>query len=67
MNYGDKKFEEDFLKAKDLKVVVKFEKDNSPEGKIRAKQARAIICEMILLAQKRGRPARQEEILDDAA
>lgn len=58
---------EDFKKAKDLKVVVNFEKDDNPEGIQRARQAKMIICEMILLGKKRGRPSQKEEELNEAA
>ena len=56
-----------FKKAKDLKVVVKFERDNSPEGIQRSMQAKLIICEMILLASKRGRPSEKEEEQNEVA
>lgn len=56
-----------FLKAKDLIVKVKFENDNSPEGKLRMFQAKEIICQLILLGQKKGRPVSEEEILDEVA
>jgi hypothetical protein len=58
---------DEYKKAKDLKVVVRFESDNSPEGIQRTKQAKMIICELILLGQKRGRPAEKEEDLNEAA
>lgn len=58
---------DEFKKAKDLKVVVKFESDNSHEGIQRTKQAKMIICEMILLGRKRGRPAEREQELNEAA
>ena len=57
----------EFKKAKDLKVVVKFESDNTPEGIQRSRQAKMIICEMILLGQKRGRPSEKEGELHEAA
>lgn len=57
----------EFLKAKDLVVKVSFEKDDTPEGKLRSEQARMIICEMILLAKKRGRPSKKDEELNEAA
>ena len=57
----------EFLKAKDLKVIVNFELDSSPEGKQRSKQAKLLICEMILLAKKRGRPSQKEENLHEVA
>lgn len=56
-----------FSKAKDLIVKVKFENDNSPEGKLRMFQAKDIICQLILLGQKKGRPMNREEILDEVA
>nr|BFD65268.1 hypothetical protein HAGR004_02900 [Bdellovibrio sp. HAGR004] len=56
-----------FSKAKDLIVKVKFENDNSTEGKLRLSQAKDIICQLILLGQKKGRPVIQEEILDEVA
>ena len=58
---------DEYKKAKDLKVVVNFEKDDSPEGIQRSKQAKVIICEMILLGRKRGRPSQKEEELNEAA
>ena len=57
----------DFKKARELKMVVKFEADNSPEGIQRSRQAKALICEMILLGRKRGRPSFKEEELNEAA
>lgn len=57
----------EFVKAKDLKVVVKFEADNSPEGILRMKNAKEIICQLILLGQKKGRPSKFEEELDEVA
>lgn len=56
-----------YRKAKDLKVIVSFEKDDSPEGKLRAEQAKAIICQLILLSRKKGRPSLKEENVDEAA
>lgn len=58
---------DEYLKAKDLVVKVSFEKDTSPEGVLRCQQARAIICELLLLAKKRGRPSMKEEELNEAA
>ena len=57
----------EYLKAKDLVVQVSFEKDESPEGIYRSAQAKKLICELILLGKKRGRPLPQEEVLDEAA
>jgi hypothetical protein len=56
-----------YAKAKDLKVIVKFERDDSPEGILRVKLVKEIICQLILLGQKRGRPSTQREELDEAA
>lgn len=56
-----------FSKAKDLILKVKFENDNSSEGKLRIAQAKDIICQLILLGQKKGRPVTREEILDEVA
>ncbi len=56
-----------FSKAKDLIVKVKFENDSTPEGKLRLSQAKEIICQLILLGQKKGRPMSREEILDEVA
>ena len=56
-----------FLKAKDLIVKVKFENDDSPDGKLRMFQAKEIICQLILLGQKKGRPVSGGEILDEVA
>lgn len=56
-----------FSKAKDLIVKVKFEYDNTTEGKLRLAQAKDIICQLILLGQKKGRPVAREEILDEVA
>lgn len=56
-----------FSKAKDLIVKVKFENDDSTEGKLRMSQAKDIICQLILLGQKKGRPVTREEILDEVA
>lgn len=56
-----------FSKAKDLIVKVKFENDSTPEGKLRLSQAKEIICQLILLGQKKGRPVSREEILDEVA
>ncbi len=58
---------DEYLKAKDLVVKVSFEKDTSTEGVLRSKQARVIICELLLLAKKRGRPSKKEEELNEAA
>lgn len=63
----DDEHRKEFKKAKDLKVIERFETDNSPEGKLRMEQARAIICQLILLSKKRGRPSRQKEEFDAAA
>ncbi len=56
-----------YTPAKDLNVVVKFENDDSPEGKMRLKLAREIICQLILLGQKRGRPSQVEEQIHEVA
>ena len=64
---GSKNSRDQHVKAKDLKVVVKFERDDSVDGKMRVHHAKEIICQLILLGQKRGRPAGNEEILDEAA
>ena len=56
-----------FAKARDLVVFVKFKRDESPEGISRSKLAKQIICQLILLGQKRGRPSADEEILNEAA
>ncbi|MCK6598268.1 MAG: hypothetical protein L6Q37_07875 [Bdellovibrionaceae bacterium] len=56
-----------FSKAKDLVVKVRFENDSTPEGKLRLSQAKEIICQLILLGQKKGRPVSREEILDEVA
>lgn len=56
-----------YSKAKDLTVVVNFEKDDSQEGKLRVEQARALIAELILLAKKRGRPTQSQEEFYEAA
>ncbi len=64
---GENPRKEDFKKARELKVVVNFEMDDSPEGIQRSKQAKMIICEMILLGRKRGRPSEKEEELNEAA
>ena len=56
-----------FLKAKDLKVVVKFEQDKTLEGISRTKLAKEIICQLILLGQKKGRPSAQEDEQNEAA
>ena len=58
---------ESYVKARDLKVVVKFERDESPEGIIRSKRVKELICQFILLGMKRGRPSKQEESLDEVA
>jgi hypothetical protein len=57
----------EFLKAKDLAVKISFENDETSEGKLRSKQARMIISELILLAKKRGRPSKKDEELNEAA
>ncbi len=59
--------EDTFSKARDLTVKVKFENDSTPEGKLRMSQAKDIICQLILLGQKKGRPVIREEILDEVA
>lgn len=56
-----------YSKAKDLTVVVNFEKDDSQDGKLRVEQARALIAELIILATKRGRPAKSQEEFYEAA
>jgi hypothetical protein len=56
-----------FVKAINLRVVSKFEIDDSPEGISRMMQAKTIVCDMILLGTKRGRPALQEENISEAA
>ncbi len=61
------KQQDEFKKATDLKVVVTFERDDSAEGKMRSSQAKTIICQLILLAQKRGRPSMKEEVFNEAA
>jgi hypothetical protein len=55
------KTREAFKKAKDLRVIVKYERDDSPEGKLRIEQAKNIICSLILLSKKRGRPSKKEK------
>ena len=56
-----------FKKAMDLKVISRFEIDESPEGISRMNQAKIIVCDLILLGQKRGRPFLQEENISEAA
>lgn len=56
-----------FLKVKDLVVKVNYEEDSSPDGILRSKQARAVICELLILAKKRGRPSMKDEELNEAA
>ena len=58
---------EEYAKAKDLVVKVSFVKDTSPEGIFRSQQAKRLICDLILLGKKRGRPSKTEEVLDEAA
>ena len=48
-------------------MKVNFEHDESSQGISRAQQAKALICELILLAHKRGRPSKKERELDEAA
>lgn len=57
----------EYKKAKDLKVIVRFEKDDSSEGKMRVAQVRSIICQLILLGKKRGRPSKEKEGIHAAA
>ena len=61
---GQKK---EYKKAKDLTVVIKYEIDKSPEGQMRFDQTRDIICQLIYLGMKKGRPAKVKEELDEAA
>lgn len=56
-----------YRKAKDLTVVVKFEQDNSLEGILRFKNAKEIICQLILLGRKKGRPSVHDEEFNEAA
>lgn len=56
-----------FLPASELSIEVLFETDDSFEGVLRARQAKRIIAEMILLSKKRGRPSHKQEIEDEAA
>lgn len=56
-----------YSKAKDLVVTVKFENDDSTEGKIRTRLAKEIVCHLILLGQKKGRPSKKEVPSDVAA
>lgn len=56
-----------YVKAKDLHVIVTTVNDSSPEGQLRLQQAREIICQLIVLSKKKGRPSKQEEVLDEAA
>ena len=58
---------DEFLKAKDLVVVINFERDESYQGVLRSRQAKRIICELILLGRKRGRPSKKDEVSDEAA
>ena len=58
---------DEYLKAKDLTVVINFERDDTHQGVLRSQQARRIICELILLGHKRGRPSKKEEEVDEAA
>lgn len=64
-DHGDP--QDSYKKAKDLKMIVSFEKDETPEGKMRVAQAKSIVCQLILLGQKRGRPSTKEENIDAAA
>lgn len=59
--------ESDFRKAQDLEMIVRFDRDDSLEGKMRMEQAKAIICQLILLGKKRGRPSKKEENSNAAA
>lgn len=56
-----------YVKAKDRHVIVTTVSDPSPEGQLRVRQAREIICQLIVLSKKKGRPSKQEEVLDEAA
>ena len=56
-----------FLPASELSIDILFESDDSFEGVLRARQAKVIIAEMILLSKKRGRPSHKQESEDEAA
>ena len=56
-----------FLPARELSVDILFDSDDSFEGVLRARQAKVIIAEMILLSKKRGRPSHKQECEDEAA
>lgn len=62
-----REFREQFAKAKDLKMIITYEKDESAEGEIRIKQAQKILSQMILLGKKKGRPKKREEVLSEVA
>lgn len=64
---GRQSRDDKYVKAKDLTVIVKTVNDSSPEGKLRFQQAQDIICELIVLSKKKGRPSKKEEVLDEAA
>lgn len=67
MAIATEKLFSEYLKAKDLTVKVSFDIDTSPEGILRSQQARSIICELLFLAKKRGRPSMKAEELYEAA
>lgn len=56
-----------FLPASELTIEVLFETDESFEGILRARQAKTIIANMILLSKRRGRPRHDQEVDDEAA
>lgn len=60
VDYSDE-HQKEYKKARDLKVIVRFETDNSKEGKMRVAQVKNLICHLILLGQKRGRPSKKNE------
>lgn len=51
--YNRRKNPTAFLPASELKIEIYFETDNSFEGILRARQAKTIIAEMILLSRNK--------------
>ncbi len=52
----------------EMKVVIKFERDNNKDSANRSEQVRDIMCQLILLSRKNGRPKKvSDEEIDYAA
>ncbi len=53
--------------SEEIQIVIDFQRDDSQGSSERSVQVREIMCQLILLSQKKGRPKKNEEETQNAA